>query len=129
MRVRLLPLIAVFALSAFASNLYAWNGKVVGISDGDTISVLHAGRAEKVRLFGIDCPEKRQAFGNVAKRFTADMVADKIVEVDAVDIDRYGRTLAWVWVGEQNVNLELVRHGLAWHYKKYSSDLNLSRAE
>ncbi len=65
----------------------------------------------------------------MAKRFTTDLVADKIIEVDPVDTDRYGRTMAWVWVGEKNVNLEIVRHGFAWHYKKYSSDLNLSLAE
>ncbi len=63
------------------SFLYAFEGKVVSVSDGDTITVLHDRTQIKVRLYGIDTPEKRQAFGNKAKQFTSDQVFGKTVEV------------------------------------------------
>ena len=61
--------------------LWAWKGKVVGVADGDMITVMHDGKGEKIRLYGIDCPEKKQAFGNKAKQFTSDKVLGKQVEV------------------------------------------------
>jgi endonuclease YncB( thermonuclease family) len=98
---------------------WAWSGKVVGVTDGDTITVLHAGRGERIRLFGIDCPEKRQAFGTRAKQATSALVFGKVAEVEPVDQDRYGRTVALVTVGATLVNEELVRQGLAWVYARY----------
>lgn len=68
-------------------------GQVVGVTDGDTISVMHNGRAEKVRLHGIDCPEKGQAFGQRAKQFTSALVFGKEVTVTVHDSDKYGRTI------------------------------------
>ena len=97
----------------------AWQGKVVGISDGDTITVLHNNRGEKVRLYGIDTPEKRQDFGNKAKQFTSNMVFGKYVEVESVTKDRYGRTVGLVYINGQCLNEELVRAGFAWVYIKY----------
>ncbi len=67
--------------------------QVVGVSDGDTITVLHSGKGERIRLHGIDCPEKRQAFGNRAKQFTSNLVFAKTVTVQALNRDRYGRTV------------------------------------
>ncbi len=101
---------------------FPWLGKVVGVSDGDTIRVMHRGRANKIRLFGIDCPELGQAFGRKARRFTARMVFGKIVEVRKVDEDSYGRTVAWVSVDGKSLNKELLRAGLAWWYKYYAQD-------
>jgi micrococcal nuclease len=109
--------------------LWAWTGKVVGIADGDTITVLKAKTPVKIRLYGIDCPERGQAFGKKAKQFTAGMVFRKMVRIEPVDRDRYGRTVAWVYVDGKNLCEELVRVGLAWHYKKYSSDKSLSDME
>jgi micrococcal nuclease len=106
-----------------------WSGKVVGVSDGDTITVMHHGRGEKIRLYGIDCPEKRQAFGKRAKQFTSKMVFGKQVEVRPVDTDRYGRTIAWVYISGTSLNEELLRAGLAWHYKRYSSERHLAELE
>ena len=83
---------------------FAWTGKCVGIIDGDTIRVMHLGKAEKIRLYGIDCPEKSQAFGSRAKKFTSDMVFSKIVDVDPVTTDQYGRTVAWISVNGKSVN-------------------------
>ena len=107
----------------------AWPGKVVGVSDGDTITVLHQGKGEKIRLYGIDCPEKKQAFGKRAKQFTSDTVFGKTVEVRPVAIDRYGRTIAWIYVNGTCLNEELLKAGLAWHYKRYSSERHLARLE
>lgn len=111
------------------SILLAWTGEVVGIADGDTIMVLKGKSTVKIRLYGIDCPEKGQAFGTKAKQFTAEMVFRKFVQIKPVDQDRYGRMVAYVEVEGKNLCEELVRNGLAWHYKKYSSDTNLAELE
>ena len=98
---------------------FGWQGKVVGISDGDTITVMHNGKGEKIRLYGVDCPEKHQDFGNKAKKFTSNMVFGKIAEVEPVTTDRYGRTVGLVSVNGKNLNEELIRNGFAWVYTKY----------
>lgn len=96
---------------------------MVGISDGDTITVLDASlRQHKVRLQGIDAPESRQAFGNVAKRGLSDLVAGQQVEVRFEKEDRFGRLLGVVYAGGQDVNLAMVSRGLAWHYTFYQRD-------
>jgi len=111
------------------SLLYAWDGKVVSITDGDTIKVLKDGKQVKIRLASIDCPEKGQPYGNAAEKFTANMVAGKVVKIWPTDTDRYGRTVAFVFVGDKNLNKELLSAGLAWHYKKYSRDPELAKLE
>jgi endonuclease YncB( thermonuclease family) len=98
---------------------WAWSGKVVGISDDDTIKVLRDKEQVKIRLYGIDTPEKGQAFGKKAKQFTSKMVYGEIVEVEPVDVDRYGRTVALVTVFKRLVNEELVNAGFAWVYTRY----------
>jgi len=77
----------------------------------------------------IDCPEKSQPYGQKAKQFTADMVAGKTVKVWETDTDRYGRIVGFVFVGDKNLNKELLSAGLAWHYKKYSRDPELAKLE
>ncbi len=72
--------------------VFAFTGQVVGVSDGDTIAVMHEGKAEKVRLTGIDCPEKGQAFGKAAKRFVSEQVFGKVVTVEVKGTDKYQRT-------------------------------------
>jgi micrococcal nuclease len=107
---------------AFPNLCFPWSGKVVGVSDGDTIRVMLSGRETKVRLFGIDCPEHDQAFGDKARRFTAKMVFGKVVEVNQVDQDVYGRSVAWVSVDGKSLNKELLRAGLAWWYRYYAEN-------
>lgn len=92
---------------------------VVRVSDGDTITVMHDGKGEKIRLYGIDTPEKRQAFGNKAKQFTSKMVYGKTVEVQSKNTDRYGRTVALIYVNGQSLNEALIKNGFAWVYRKY----------
>jgi endonuclease YncB( thermonuclease family) len=109
---------------------HVWTGKCIRIVDGDTIYVLHDGRPEKIRLDGIDCPEKRQAFGRKARHFTADLAFRKTVTVHPHGTDRYGRTLATVFVGNLNVNQALVRAGMAWWYQKSApNDTSLGELE
>lgn len=107
-----------------------FTGKVVGVLDGDTIEVLHDGHAERVRLNGIDCPEKGQPFGKKAKQFTSTMVFGKEVDIQVLGFDRYGRTIGDVMLGDgRNLNRELVRAGFAWWYRKYSKDFTLGDLE
>jgi micrococcal nuclease len=98
------------------------HGKVVRVADGDTITVLTQERQEiKIRLAGIDTPEKRQAFGQKAKQFTSSIVAGKNVTVDGKTTDRYGRTVGMVFVngGKISVNEQIVAEGYGWVYRQY----------
>lgn len=98
-------------------------GKVVGVTDGDTITVLDAGNVQyKIRLTGIDAPEKKQPFGQRAKERLAELVAGKAVEVETEKMDRYGRTVGKVFADGRDANLAMVVFGLAWHYKKYQDE-------
>ena len=119
----LLPLL--FSLSALA-----YQAKVVAIADGDTCTVLTADKQQvKIRLAGIDCPEKAQAFGTKAKQALSDKVFGQTVEVKEQTKDRYGRTVADIYLGTSWINLEMVTDGWAWHYKQYSKDKQLADAE
>ena len=94
-------------------------GEVIGIADGDTITVLQNRTQYKIRLYGIDTPEKSQAFGNRAKRFISGLVYRKKVRVVEEDVDKYGRIVGSVYLGGTSVNEEMVRNGYAWVYRKY----------
>lgn len=94
-------------------------GKVVRIADGDTITVLQNSKQYKIRLYGIDTPEKKQDFGQKAKKFTSDMIFRQQVKVVVYDIDRYGRTVGMVYIGKKCLNEELIKNGYAWVYKHY----------
>ena len=96
-----LTLFLIFLL-IFPCLAFAWSGKVVGIADGDTITVLREGKQQvKIRLYGVDCPERGQAFSRKAKQFISEMVFGKVVEVESVDIDRYNRLVALVTVSKR----------------------------
>jgi micrococcal nuclease len=106
--------LAVFALSS-------WTGKVVSVTDGDTIKVMHEGKAVKIRLYGIDAPEKKQPWGNKSKQFTSNLAFNKKVTVHPVSSDRYGRTIARITLPDgKDLGQELVRNGLAWWYRQYA---------
>ncbi len=125
-----LPLFFSFALLTSQTLAADFTGRVVGVSDGDTITVLHNGKGERIRLHGIDSPEKRQAFGNRAKQFTSKLVFGKTISVEFVDRDRYGRTVGVVLLPDgRSLNHELVRAGLAWMYRRYTNDQSLSDLE
>jgi len=112
-----------FSSKKSAEEIKTWSGKVIGISDGDTITALHNGKGERIRLYGIDTPEKGQAFGKKAKQFTSSMVYGKTVDIEAKDIDRYGRTVGMVYVNGESLNEALVNNGYAWVYRKYCKEV------
>jgi endonuclease YncB( thermonuclease family) len=99
-----------------------WSGMVVGVSDGDTLMVLHEGKGEKIRLYGIDAPDIGQAFSKRAKQFTSDMVYGKTVEVKTKDKDQHGRTVGLITVDDKSLNEALIKNGLAWVYRKYCKE-------
>lgn len=121
--------LALLLLFMWAGALYGetLQGKVVGISDGDTISVLDSTKTQhKIRLAGIDAPEKAQAFGERSKQHLSELVFGKTVTVDWNKTDRYGRTIGKVVVNGQDANLSQVQAGLAWHYKQYEKEQSAS---
>jgi endonuclease YncB( thermonuclease family) len=120
-----MPLMARYwiLLAAVATGLFAedFSGKVVGVTDGETIRVMRNGVVERVRLWGIDCPEAKQPFGTRAKQFTSDLAFGKGVTVRVRDVDRYKRLVADVILPDgRNLNHELVRAGMAWWYEQYA---------
>jgi endonuclease YncB( thermonuclease family) len=106
-----------------------FTGKVVGITDGDTVKVLRDNQTVKVRLSGIDTPEMDQPFGKQSKRFISKLIFGKTVDVKDLGLDRYKRTLGYITEGSTEVNEAIVAAGLAWHYVKYSDDQKLAEAE
>lgn len=125
---RFVPVLAL--LLAFTLPAFALDGLVVGVSDGDTVSIIDAQRnRHKVRLHGIDAPEKAQPFGQVAKRHLSDLVYGKTVTVVEKGQDKYRRTLGVVMLNGNDVNALMVRDGLAWAYRKYSRDYEQQEGE
>nr|DAS72126.1 MAG TPA: nuclease-like protein [Caudoviricetes sp.] len=100
--------------------LFAFPAKVVKISDGDTITILQNKEQTKVRLYGIDAPEKKQDYGQRSKQFLASLIAGQAVEVEPKGKDRYKRTLGIVHFKGQDINAQMVLNGYAWAYVKYS---------
>jgi micrococcal nuclease len=105
------------------------SGKVIGVTDGDTIKVLVNKETVIVRLEGIDAPESGQSFGKKAKEALAELVAGKTVTIKKTGADKHGRILGIVVVGGVDANSKLVEEGWAWHFKKYSTDQDLAKLE
>jgi endonuclease YncB( thermonuclease family) len=116
-------LTATLILSASVVAAENFSGKVIGVMDGDTIEVLDASKTpRRIRLEGIDAPEKAQPFGNRSKQHLSDSVFGKQVEVVSNKSDKYGRTVGKVLMNGKDANLEQVRAGFAWHYKEYQKE-------
>ena len=118
------PLVAglymVVAVMFFQScSVLAWQGDVVKVLDGDSIRVRKNNEIIEIRLYGIDCPEWKQDYGNRAKRFTKARLLHKNVGVEPRDVDRYDRIVSLVTHDGHLINRELVANGLAWVYTKY----------
>lgn len=98
-------------------------GVVVRVSDGDTVTVLDAHQQNhKVRLAGIDAPERAQAFGQIARKVLGSTLNRRPVTAECVKQDRYGRSLCTLWLDGNDLGLALIRAGLAWHYTDYIRD-------
>lgn len=107
----------------------AFTATVIGITDGYTITVLHLGKQRKIRLYGIDFPERHQPYYRRARQFTAEKIHNKKIDVLVVDRDRYGRSIGWIYYGGRSLNHDLIQAGLVWHSKKYSNDVELADLE
>lgn len=110
-------LVLFFAL--FPSACLAWPAKVISVPDGDTIIVLHSGVEEKIRLYGIDTPEKDQEYGQKAKELTNAMLSGRDVDIQTVTADDYGRTVGLVSVDGYSLNGLIVQNGYAWVYRQH----------
>lgn len=100
-------------------------GRVVGVLDGDTIDVLDAARvSHRIRLAGIDAPEKSQAYGHRSKQSLSDLIFGKEVSVEVHKRDRYEREIGRVMLDGEDVNLEQIRRGMAWFYRQYERELS-----
>lgn len=98
-------------------------GKVISVTDGDTIKILdEKNKVYKIRLIDIDAPEKKQAFGNKSKENLAKYIAGQIVRVEYDKLDRYKRILGTVYLKDKNINKQQITDGYAWQYKKYSKN-------
>jgi len=115
-----LLLALIILLSPIISS--AWTGKVVSVTDGDTAKIVRSDASIqiKVRFAGIDAPEKKQAYGQKARKFVVGLIAGRTVDVEEVTTDRYGRTVGYLWLGNKEINLEIVKEGYAWVYRKYA---------
>ena len=115
-----MKIIITILLLCWPLTAHGWMAKVVSVTDGDTIKVFNAEKGQvKIRLYGIDTPEKAQPYGKAAGKYLASLIAGATVEVETVTTDRYGRTVGIVWDGETNVNQQMVTAGYAWVYRKY----------
>jgi micrococcal nuclease len=106
------------------------DGRVVKITDGDTVTVLDGSNTQhKIRLAGIDAPEKGQPFGTKARENLAGKMFGQVVHVEVVDVDRYRREVGRIYLGERFINAEMVRDGFAWRYPQYDRPGEFTAAE
>jgi len=111
------------------NNAQSYKGKVIKVTDGDSINILHEGKPLRIRLAEIDAPERGQPFWKKSREALADYVSGKEVTVEEVDIDRYKRIVGQVYVGDLWVNGALVRGGFAYVYPRYATTERLYEFE
>ncbi|AFK64124.1 hypothetical protein TKWG_22400 [Advenella kashmirensis WT001] len=125
-------LIAILVIAPAPSVFAAtWlEGWVVGVSDGDTLTILDQARQQhKIRMAQIDAPESGMPYGRAAKKFLSDAVYRRTVMVQAGERDRYGRVLGTVYLDQKNINMQMVANGYAWAYRNYVTDTAYCEAE
>jgi endonuclease YncB( thermonuclease family) len=117
-RIRLLLTLFLLVLPSWAED--SFTAFVTRVADGDTLTITVDGHNERLRLYGIDCPEKKQPFGDLAKQFTAELAESNNVIVALHGTDHYGRLLGDVTLADGKVlNRELIKAGWAWWYREY----------
>ena len=119
---KLIPIILLCFLSCKQS------GRVTNVKDGDTIEITTVSGTKTLRLAEIDCPEISQPYGQAAKRLSQQLMQGKIT-YKVTGTDSYGREIAKVYAGDKYVSEELVKHGYAWVYRRYSDNQKLIRLE
>lgn len=113
----------VYMFLLFISILFADPIKIIKIYDGDTITALTSQKEKiKIRLYGIDAPELKQPFGKASKRHLIDLISNKSLNINEKGKDKYGRTLAVLYNGDKDINVQMVIDGYAWAYDKFSKD-------
>lgn len=121
----LIALLATISLQATTLT-----GRVVRVADGDTLTLLTTDNAQhKVRLHGIDAPEKKQAYGDASRKALAERVAGKQVRVEWTARDKYQRILGVVYADGKDINLAMLQMGYAWHYKRFDNNPVYAQAE
>jgi len=114
---------SVFVLVGLSASAETITGWVVAVADGDTITLLNAGKVQyKIRHAGIDAPKKGQPFGNVSRQHMAELAFGKKAAADSYKIDRYRRLICTVYVDGKNVGQAQLDAGLAWWYRKYANE-------
>lgn len=114
---------AVLAMASATVNAEAIEGLIVGVADGDTVTLLTPEKIQvKIRVQGIDAPERSQAFGNVSRQAMAKVVFQKNVNAQCSSTDRYGRKICVIYANGVDAGLQLINQGLAWHYKQYANE-------
>lgn len=98
------------------------HGQVIDVLDGDTVKLRSDWHIYKIRLAGIDAPEKQQAYGVQSKIYLEHLIVDKDVSIKVVSCDQYGRYVGRIYLGGKDINGEMIRRGYAWHYYQYDSD-------
>ena len=131
---RCLAVFLFFSLFVSATSLPAAEraeitGKVVSVHDGDTLTLLQGRKRLRIRLEGIDAPEIGQPYGDASRQALDDMVYRRVVTIVPTTVDKYGRTVGRVLLGSFDVNLELVRIGLAWRFDRYSQEVAIGEAQ
>jgi micrococcal nuclease len=131
-------LLNIFILSAYQTNNNLilpteFTAKVIAIKDGDSIEVLYQGKTISIRLADVDSPEIRnsQPFGRAAKKFTSTLCFGQMVTMlHRNKFDKYKRLIATIINAQhKNVNKELIIAGLAWHFKQYSTNIEIAKLE
>lgn len=130
---RLLLLLVVLLLFGFACNgskKAPPTGTVVAVIDGDTYDVVLNGVQTRVRIHGIDAPERGMPFYKASKEYLKDLIIGKVLRVEPTDTDRYGRMVANAFLEDgRNVGELMIRNGFAWHYTKYNQDKAFALAQ
>lgn len=125
---KLILLIIVFLITVSAATPETF--KVVGITDGDTFTILQNHKPIRIRIDAIDAPEKGMPFAKASKKFLFNLCFGKMITIHVTSIDSYGRTVARASLPNgKDISTEMIRAGYAWHYKKYSKDVQLSDLE
>ncbi len=115
--------LSILLFAGVSSATDTLTGHVVKVTDGDTITVLDASKTQHtIRLAGIDAPERKQAFGHASRQHLASLVAGQQVHINWTKRDKYRRLIGVVIFNGKDVNLEQVRQGLAWHYKRFERE-------
>lgn len=113
---------ALFHATAYAQEIV---GKVINVTDGDTITIKTPSGIHDIRLAQIDAPEIDQIHGTRARKALGELLINRDVRINAMDVDRYGRIVGQVYLGKMDVNAHLVEQGHAWVYVKYAHDRQL----